>query len=102
MKQKTNRIDDKDASGKILEYLLRINSEGKNGSTIYEIKNKAFSESSVQKEDRVKKILVTLVEKKYVEFSAWGEKMVTFYSITEEGKLFYYEKLKAVLDLFKK
>lgn len=99
-KIKRTNIDNNEAIGLILDHLIRLEDEGKRGQTIYGIRNKAFRNSTSQKDERIKYLVGLLLEKGYVDSFQSGEDKI-LYVINETGKNFYRESVKRVMDLFR-
>jgi predicted transcriptional regulator len=97
-REKRKNIDTHQAAGLILEHLISLESEGKIGQTIYGLRTKAFGNS--QRDERIKYLVELLLKKGYIKSFQSGEDK-TLYVITGEGRKFYHDKLKDVLDLLK-
>jgi hypothetical protein len=97
-KEKRGNIDNNKAIGMILEHLINLEDEGKTGQTIYGIRNKAFRNS--QRNERIKYLVGILLKKGYIESFQSGEDK-TLYVINENGKNFYRESVRKVMDLFR-
>jgi DNA-binding PadR family transcriptional regulator len=91
------KIDEFRALAKILEYLVMLREEDKNGTTLYRITRKAFTGLTTQRESRIKAILGNLILKDYVSLTKMADDR-EYYSITQNGIDFYKNKVKAVIE----
>ena len=91
------KIEETRALAKILEYLVMLKEQDKNGTTLYRITRNAFIGLTTQRESRIKAILGNLILKDYVSLTKMADDR-EYYSITQNGIDFYKNKVKAVIE----